>query len=373
MIRNSLILAGAASILVVNAHCQVVLSPKATFSPNGDGHFSNLEGGYTHLNTGDLQRGLGFGNDHIYLPSRFGGNNIRILDKLTGADLGSLPLGSGIISGGTFQINTVRVGSDGAIYVANLASPVGATTPFKVYRWANESSTPTLAFSSTTITGGRMGDDFDVIGGGTSTLLVAGESSSAGAGARNGYAVMSTVDGANFIGSLVTFGSPPIAGDFRLGITFTDSSHVIGTASGPLRYTSFSGAAGTLIGSSATISTLERGMDYSVINGMPILATISSGDSRVRLYDASNPSSLSLLTTSIFATSATNSNANGTSAVAWGDVESYNGDGTTTVRLYALNSNNGIQAFTVTVPEPASVALIGIGICGLIGMRRFRK
>ena len=38
----------------------------------------------------DNERGMAFGNGHLYLASRNGGNNIRILDSVTGAILGAL-------------------------------------------------------------------------------------------------------------------------------------------------------------------------------------------------------------------------------------------------------------------------------------------
>ncbi len=68
-----------------------------------------------YLGTANNERGLAYGNGHVYLVSRNGGNNIRILDRLTGADLGALS-NTGI-SGGTYAVNTIGVGGDGAIYV----------------------------------------------------------------------------------------------------------------------------------------------------------------------------------------------------------------------------------------------------------------
>src|SRR5438552_7084443 len=81
----------------------------------GDGWLAPGKGGYTFLGTGSLERGLAFGNGHLYLVSRNGENNIRILNSTTGADLGAL--NNAGISGGTFPVNMVGVGGDGVVYV----------------------------------------------------------------------------------------------------------------------------------------------------------------------------------------------------------------------------------------------------------------
>jgi hypothetical protein len=372
------ILIGAVWVGAFSSQAQFSISPLSTFG-GGDGWLAPGEGGYTYLGTGSLERGLAYYGGHLYLVSRNGGNNIRVLNAYTGADLGT-PLNTTGISGGTFAVNMAGVGADGAIYVCNLASPVDNSVPrpFKVYRWANESATPTVAFSSSTITAGRMGDNLDVIGSGTSTLIVAGESSSSGTGNRNGYAVLSTADGANFSGTLVTFPlappSPPgtLAGDFRLGITFTDSSHVIGTQTGVVgppaytapRYTSFSGSSGTLLNTPVLSgSNLQVIMDYTTLGGIPLLATQSSGDSTVRIWDFTDPSSPVLLGSANNTSGTLAANGNAAGQMAWGDVEYDSANSVWKAKLWTMSSNQGIQAFIVTVPEPSTVGLLALGGC----------
>jgi hypothetical protein len=87
----------------------------------------------------------------------------------------------------------------------------------------------------------------------------------------------------------------------------------------------------------------------------------------VRLYDATDFSNLNLLS-SLNTTTSTIANGNGTGDLAFG---LFNGE----MRLYAMNTNNGIQAFRVTaIPEPSSTLLLAVGgALGLGVVRRRRK
>src|SRR2546423_2501056 len=108
---------------LVAANGQVTLSALSSFG-GGDGWLAPGEGGYAYLGTGNNERGIAFGNNHVYLVSRtsVGGNaiNVRMLDASTGSDLGGLNTTG--ISGGTFAVNNIAVGNGGAIYVANLTT-----------------------------------------------------------------------------------------------------------------------------------------------------------------------------------------------------------------------------------------------------------
>ena len=117
--------------LTCSAQLTGTLAPLATFG-GGDGWLAPGEyEDYPYLLKTNLERGLAYGNGHLYLVSRKAnprnsGNNIRILDPAIGVDpntqtdLGGLNIGTGIIAGGTFGVNMVGVGGDGAIYVGNL-------------------------------------------------------------------------------------------------------------------------------------------------------------------------------------------------------------------------------------------------------------
>ena len=334
-------------------------------------------GASAYLGTASNERGLGFGDGDLFLVSHAtvagSSANIRILDPLSGADLGGLN-NSGI-SGGTFAVNTIGVSGDGAIYVNNLTVQ-STTTPFVVYRWATPASTPTVAYSGNGgLAGSRLGDSLAVTGSGGSTLIAAGYNSSPSVTGNNGYAIVNpTTATATAIGFT---GTPPNAGDFRLGLTFADSSHVIGTAGSSLyRYASFSGSSGTLISSPAIPdpagATADRLLSFDVVDGHSLLAVASTGDFHVSLYDVSNPSSPVWIASADNTTGTLTGNVNATGQLAWGD-STVNPDGSVSVELYALSSNQGIQAFIVTVPEPSAVALGGLGIALMACWRKARK
>lgn len=370
---TSIAVAAAALSFIPQLQAQLSISALSSFSPNSDGWLAPGEGGYSYLGTANNERGMAYGNGELYLVSRSGGNFIRRLDPLTGADLGA-PLDVTGISGGTFAVTKIAVATDGAIYVNNLQTAMSASAAFKVYRWANDAAAPTTVFSGNALTGARLGDStLAVSGSGSSTLLYSGFANSPAIAGNNGYAVIDPTTGTSTAVGFV--GTPPNAGDFRLGLTIGPSGQVWGNqGTSALRETSFVGSVGTLLGTGTGLNVggAERPMSFAVVNGLSLLATISTGDSTVRIYDASNPLSLVLLGSKNNTSGALSANSNATGDVAWGDVTD-NGDGTSTAKLYTLSSNQGIQAFSVLVPEPGAGALLGLGLSTLIALRRNRK
>jgi regulation of enolase protein 1 (concanavalin A-like superfamily) len=328
------------------AHGQFNITPLKTFGTNGWLAPNGSNGStYPYLTTNDTERGLAYANNHLYLVSRQGGDFIRILDAQTGQDLGALNLGTGIVSGGTFDVNMVAVGGEGAIYVSNLAIGPAA---LRVYRWADDRSTttPTVAYNGVPLAGARVGDTLAAIGIGGSTRLVAGFNGTPSINGNNGYAILDPTAGT---ATAVAFsGTPPMAGDFRLGIAFTDSSHVIGTQGGAgnsVQDTSFSGGTGTLLASPALASTDERPMGFTMLEGFPLLATLDTATSQVNLYDLTDPATPVLLGQASATTGTVPADAHNTGAVAWGRVSG------NTAALYAMATDGGIQAFTVMAPK----------------------
>jgi hypothetical protein len=330
----------------------VIVSPLSSFG-SGDGWYAPGEGGYSYLGTGNLERGLAFGNGELYLVSRQGGVNVRRLSPITGTDLGGLNVSG--IAGGTFAANMVGVGGDGAIYVGNLSTAANAN--FKVYRWSDADAGPTVAYDAAP-GAPRLGDSFAVRGSGADTRIV-----TSGTG-TTGFAI---IDPTLSTGSLISPAGTG-SGDYRLGLTFVDSDTVIGAqGSAPFRVTDIAGDTGTLMASLATAAASERLIGYTVIAGVPLFASVDTVSAAVRIYDASDLNALQLLTTVNNTSGTLTANGNGVGAVAWGPTF---GD---TAFLYTMSANQGIQAFVVTVPEPATTTLLLIGGGLLLGARRRRS
>ena len=346
------------ALAAVAARAQVSIAPLSTFGNNGWLAPGRIPG----LTVNDTERGLAYGNDHLYLVSRNGGNTVRILDPVTGLDLAGLSM-TGIpaasASGAIFGVNMAAVGGDGAIYVGNLTvNSSAANSPFVVYRWANESAVPTVAYSGSPITGGRVGDTLAAIGSGSATRLVAGFSSNPSVAGNNGFAI---IDPTAHAATRVAFAAtPPNAGDFRLGLTFgADATEVFGSQSGGVvRDASVSGSTGMLDATLRLSDTNERLLAYANFGGMSLLAAQSTTDAHVSLYDVTDPAKPVFLGSANATTGALHANTRDVGQLAWGEIS-----GNTGV-LYAMSTDQGIQALVVTIPEPGVLTLFAAGLAG---------
>jgi hypothetical protein len=338
-------------------------------------------------------------------------NNIVILNGTTGSVV-KLMNADGI-SGGTFTVNMAGVSSDGKICVGNLATGGGA---FKVYSWDGESSlvAPTVPFqwtvpaNSTTSSGTgayRFGDAFDVYGSGTSVQFAAagtttGTTGGLGTGFRNnGNFLVGTTDTTNtftlFKGITNTGTS---SNNYRLSLSYVDADTLIGTEGGAAKLTDFTFSSGTQQGVNATvISSIQSGtaplggtsqykiIDYTVMGSKSYLAALRTGDTVsgvggniVDVYDiTSTMTQLSgtspVLIASLSVTTGTNANPDGTGQLAWGEVTYEPVNQIYSAPLYALNTNNGVQAMVFAVPEPTTTVAVGACTAGLALMMLRRR
>ncbi|MCB9886312.1 MAG: DUF4623 domain-containing protein [Planctomycetes bacterium] len=344
----------AAALAANHATAQSTITPLATFGTGG----WVAPGSSAFVTTGNTERGLAYNptTGNLVLVSRAGGNNIRILDGISGLDVGGLDATG--ITGGTFAINMAGVSDDGAIYVCNLST--SATSNFKIYKWDSEATgattPPTVAYDAPSGMG-RTGDAFAVTGNAlANTVQFAGAGSAPSSANANSCFAIGTLDGTNTSTAYLSIpGTTTASNDYRLGLTFVDQGTVIGTQGGTARLTSFNGTTATVV-DSLPLTPTSRAMSYAVIAGTPVLAVLESNSSQLSIYEVSTPSAPVLLLTANNTVTPV-ANANGTGAVAWGAV---NGNSAT---LYAMNSNQGIQAFSVTIQPPASASPFGAG-CG---------
>jgi hypothetical protein len=362
-------------LLMVSAYLHAAtLSPLASFGGNSDGWRAPNEsipgdvvgGAYPYLGTGSLERGLTFNpaTGNLILVSRStAGNGIRILNGVTGVDTGALNQGTGIISGGTFAINMVDATADG-IYVGNLST--SAASNFRVYRWSDElpATLPTVAHDAASGLA-RTGDSFAATGSGAGTKLGAAGTLPTGV-PNSAFVILNTADGLSYSPTayLSVPGTTTTSNDYRLSLSFVDSDTVIGNQGTNARITDF--GAGASVAGSVPLSASQRPIDYAVIAGVPVMAVIDTNSSLVQVLDITTPGTPVLLASANNTSGSLTANGNGTGSVAWGTVSGVN------ATLYAMSSNQGIQAFNFVIPEPSGLVACLAGLV-LLAARRVRN
>jgi hypothetical protein len=370
---------------------ETTLKPLNSFGGNALTPGWLAPGSNSYLTTSNNERGLGWNptSGNLILPSRNGGNFVAVIDGTTGTVVRTLNTTG--LSGGTLAMIGAGVSDDGAIYVTNLQSGASAASPYKIYKWDSENSTaaPTLAFSKvlpTTSTGGwRFGDSFAVTGSGaTAKFVTAGYTTgtspapgSATAINNNSNFMVGTLDGTNTATIYRTIPNTSTAtNDYRLGLTWIDDNTIAGNQGLSVKFTDFTATADTMTTTGATVmSTLtvgsaEKGIDFTVLNGTSLMATINTNTSVISIYDVTDASNTFLLVSGTTTTGPLSGNANATSNIVWGPVLS-----PTSQIIYAMSTNQGIQAMVFsTIPEPSSAAALAgmfcLAICSLSRRKR---
>jgi len=349
----------AASSTLASA-APIALQALTSFS--GDGWLSPTEAGGT-LAVNNQVRSIAFdpSTGTLVMPSN--ANTLQRINATTGSVAATTFTNTGV-TGGSTQINTVAVTSDGVVYASNLTTN-STTSPFKVYRWTVDNVAPTVSYSGNGgVAGVRLGDDIAVFGADSGGQLGFGYGTT-----QNGFGIITTGTAGSATGVIFSSTSTPAVGAFRLGMAFVTGTSVIGTQnSALLPYATFSGSNATLV-SNPTLPNggSQRGVGYGVAYGTPLLATIDSVSNAVRLYDATNLAAPVQLSTLNLTTGSPVANGNGTAQVLFGTLSGQ-------PVLYALNSNNGIQAFQI-VPEPSTTAMLAMGGLGAaaLGWRKRRN
>ncbi|HEX5218385.1 MAG TPA: immunoglobulin domain-containing protein, partial [Verrucomicrobiae bacterium] len=288
--------------------------------------------------TRDLERGLAFNpiTGHLLIGARWTSplvKGIYIVDANTGAHIGELNSVSNIITGGTIVLTRVVVADDGAIYACNFGT-LSDANPLKIYRWANETAEPTLAYSGNPVSGTGLanqqwGKNMTIRGSGTGTQILMDN--------RNFLALFTTADGASFTPTLLQ--PEGLADDWNLGLTWgTNGTSFWGKASGrPLYQWAYTTGAtnATLLRSysgfpSSAFGNFSFDSKYRYLAGL----TVQTGPDAVELYDISDLDRGPMLIDIGLFTS------DNTQTVGYGNVHISHS------RVFALNPNNGLVAFT---------------------------
>ncbi|MFM8420816.1 MAG: immunoglobulin domain-containing protein [Verrucomicrobiota bacterium] len=314
--------------------------------------WSLAPGSRPYLNEDNTQRGLALNplNGNILLVSRSGSNQVVVLDGQTGAEKHKLGLLLGDetpVSGGTFAVNQVGVANDGVVFVGNLTLD-GSTTAFRLYRWENDSpesvpvllpEIPELAVVE------RWGDAMAVRGSGDQTEVALT--------ARNGgaFAILNVRDGGATVVAKVFRPEGLAAGDVGLGLAFGKGLTLWATATSKplvqLGYDLASGASSILQSFPGSVVTTAVGPLGASADGSVLAGIAFENPDNLQLLDLAVAAEPTLVDQELIVSD--RPNINGTGAVALGKD-----------RAYALNSNNGIQAYSLSATPPAGPATLSL-------------
>lgn len=296
--------------------------------------------------TGHTERGFGYNpvTEHLLVASRNGGTFVYVMDATNGADAGTLDVTG--VTGGTYSIDDVGCTDDGKIYAGNLVINEAA---FKLYYWADESATPTVAFESTLgDQDKRVGDNFTVVGSASDNsakiFLPAGKIDKI-------YILETSDNGVTFtLADSVslpagTFGGAPSVFPIMDPGTGTIFGYLVNGTGKNAQFFNTSGVLeGTIPGGQLGSGSTTTGLFY--LNDDFDQAYVASFDyvtATCRILDTHQDPEY-FKTYAVSPTLGSNGNSNGT-----GDLQyRYNTDGTVTV--FVLGTNNGVAAYTIDNP-----------------------
>ncbi|MHC1736921.1 MAG: YCF48-related protein [Ignavibacteriaceae bacterium] len=314
--------------------------------------------------SGSTERGFAFGktnatevNDRIYVVSRNGGLFVKIVDALTGNDVGSMDVTG--IAGGTFALNDIDVTSDGKIIAANLTTNASTDT-FRVYMWNNEAALPVVALKYVAVDPVRLGDKITITGDYTAGTAIIWAASATLAHLK---VYKFTMSGGVFnpVPTVLTLVDP--------GITSVGSASVGPLPNGDFYYKAGGislkkfAADGTLLGTvpGSVVATGSNAPRYlGTISGNEIVVVYQYGagneNARIIQVPVGNIAGASLY--ELTPTLGSNANGNGTGDIAY----RINPDGSATI--FVLSTNNGFGAYNTIRPVPVELTSFTASVVG---------
>jgi hypothetical protein len=277
-------------------------------------------------------------------------DRIFIVNPATGAEVGQLTTtGWGTEA---FKANKIRVTEDGVIYAISLATGAGQC---KIYRWADQTSTPTLCADFTVTE--RCGDSFGLSGTGNNTILYASGSGTS-SNAINIY-MLNTVNGTNFFLesniNIPTTGSQWANRAVEPVTNSLTSDLWLNMGGGPARRITVGAKSGNTRTGTLAFSTTDgvgNGQASNGYGGLKLLTT--TNNNKFLIFAGGNNANAGVRTTMLNVTNEASVTTYGIDSL--GDAPSYvtnangsgdaaiknNGDGTYTI--FSLSTNNGILA-----------------------------
>lgn len=316
---------------------------------------------YDWVSTNDRHRGLAYNIDtgNLLTTSRYPETNaaVYVLNSANGSLIGNLSV-AGVKTDINFPLNKIGVAADGAIYACNLTVnstnevASGNNGPFRIYRWANESAAPVLAYegdpsaNDVEANNRRFGDSMAVRGSGLNTEILVGTRAGTIA------VLFRTTDGVNFTPLIISvpelYAGAGIAMqsiDWGEGDTFYTKADIAAVSGQrPLQYFSLdtNSAAAWQLESHLTLAAglggpfafdAERNLlaiiKPHIVGGFPTHQLRLFKKTTLGLDQQDLPYPYRSFTT-------TNLNGNGVGDVTFGGG-----------KLFALNANNGILAFNI--------------------------
>ena len=324
-----------------------LVTPLWSIGPGTNGAWLTSSGNETRGLAYDPTTTNLFVADHSNIHVYSGTNGSYLYDLATGG------LPGGGINGWT--VDQVGVADDGTVYSANL-SPDG--TAFSIISYSPGGYSPNYAYGGSTggsdlntldPAGDRWGDTMAVRGSGVNTEILFGS--------LNGtnVALFTTADGVDFTPTLIAVQGGVTPGFAGLGIAFglNDTFYAKGGHSIDLRQVAFDPVAGTgtvlqdyLAGSEVPNDMTGIGVDVTnnILGG--VCLDDSPNDAQLYLLSA-NTNVPSLFNQNFFPAVNPNGNYNAVTVLKGG-------------LGFALDVNNGIVAFTYSLPAAPAVTLISV-------------